>query len=355
LKQGLALLAVGTAGALTAQQIGIPAGMIVGALLSSGFYRLAGAEPGPWRGRYGRIGRLLFGTCIGAAFGPDVLAPLKATLLPMAVLIAVIVGVGLGLGWALSRFTALDTQTALISSIPGGIPAMAAIAEENNADATIVAAIHFARLTTILVAAPILIPLLATTPAGRGSAAPLAGAEALGLGGTALTLVCGSIGGMLALQGGVPSGDLIGSILAVGGANLLGAGLGPLAGDLRSAAMILIGTSVGAQMSRESLQLLRRVALPATAFVVIIISVGLLLGWGLSQVTPLDLPTALLSSVPGGASTMPAVAYDLGGDMRLVAALHLMRQLVAYILLPSVLSRALHKSPRPVAHPGAYQ
>jgi uncharacterized membrane protein AbrB (regulator of aidB expression) len=97
------------------------------------------------------------------------------------------------------------------------------------------------------------------------------------------------------------------------------------------------------------LQLLRRVALPATAFVVIIISVGLLLGWGLSRVTPLDLPTALLSSVPGGASTMPAVAHDLGGDMRLVAALHLMRQLVAYILLPSVLSHALHKSPKPVA------
>jgi uncharacterized membrane protein AbrB (regulator of aidB expression) len=31
---------------------------------------------------------------------------------------------------------------------------------------------------------------------------------------------------------------------------------------------------------------------------------------------------------------MPALAYDLGGDPRLVAALHLTRQLVVMILLP---------------------
>ena len=134
LGRGLALLAVGTAGALAAQGMGIPAGVIVGALLTSGLYRLAGGDPGPWQGRYGRLGRLLLGTVIGAAFGPDVIAPLKAALLPMVALIAIIVGVGLGLGWALGRFTWLDVSTALISSVPGGLPAMAATAEEIGAE-----------------------------------------------------------------------------------------------------------------------------------------------------------------------------------------------------------------------------
>jgi len=360
LNQGLALLAVGAAGALMAQEIGIPAGMIVGALLSSGLYRLAGGEPGLWRGRYGLVGQLLLGTCIGATFapgqgdlGPDVLAPLKAALLPMVALIAVIVGVGLGLGWALGHFTALDASTALISSTPGGLPAMAAIAEETEADATVVAAVHFARLTTVLVTTPLLVPLLTTAPAGEVAAAPLAGIEAVGPWGTVVTLACGLVGGGLALWGGMPSGGLIGSLLAAGGANLLGAGLGPLDGAFRSAAMLLIGTAVGAQMSRESLQLLRQVALPVTVFIVVIVSVGLLLGWCLSQVTPLDLPTALLSSVPGGASTMTAVAHDLGGDTRLVAALHLMRQLVVFILVPAALSRQLRGKHRgPVALQG---
>ena len=356
LVKGAALLAVGTAGALIAQAIGIPAGVIIGALLASGLYRLAGGKPGDWRARYGKIGRLLLGTVIGAAFGPDVIAPLKAALLPMIVATAAIIGAGLALGWILARFTQLDIATALISVVPGGLPAMAAIADEMGADATVVAAIHFSRLATILIAVPSLVPLLATTPAGIVAAAPLI--EPAGLWLTIATLGCGLIAGLLALRLNLPSGDLIGPILIVGGANLLGAGLGPLHNNLRQIAMLLIGTAVGSQMSRQSLRRLQKVLLPAATVVVTLIVVGLLLGWGLTQVTPLDLATALLSNVPGGASTMPAVAHDLGGDMRLVAALHLTRQLVVFLLLPSVLSHLLRnrhpqrtsrRSDRPVA------
>ena len=94
-------------------------------------------------------------------------------------------------------------------------------------------------------------------------------------------------------------------------------------------------------MSRQSFRRLGQVAFPAAIAIATLIAIGLTLGWGLAQVTPLDLTTALLSSVPGGASTMPAIAHDLGADMRLVAALHLMRQLVIFVLVPSLLSYLL--------------
>ncbi|OQY22786.1 MAG: hypothetical protein B6I34_05490, partial [Anaerolineaceae bacterium 4572_32.1] len=139
LGQGLVLLAIGTIGSLLAQSTGLPAGVVIGAMLTSGLYRLAGGEIGPWRGRYGQVGRLLLGTVIGAAFGPDVLAPLKAALLPMGILVVIIVGTGLALGWILTRFTRLNIATALISVVPGGLPAMIAMSEEMDADATIVA------------------------------------------------------------------------------------------------------------------------------------------------------------------------------------------------------------------------
>jgi len=44
LSQGLVLLSVGAIGGLAAQGMGIPAGMVVGALLASGLYRLAGGD-----------------------------------------------------------------------------------------------------------------------------------------------------------------------------------------------------------------------------------------------------------------------------------------------------------------------
>jgi hypothetical protein len=340
-RQGLKLLGIGLVGALAADRLGLPAGMTVGALISTGIYRLAGGEPGPWREHYGRLGRLLLGAVVGSAFGPDVIAPLQAALLPMMAIIAVLVGTGLGLGWLLSRFTRLDVATALLSAVPGGLPAMASMSEELDSDATVVAAIHFFRLTAILLLVPLLVPLL-----GGPSAAPAHRVEELAPAGpanTAATLLLAVAGGLLFVRLRVITGDLVGGILIVGGANLLGLGLGPLHAVFRQTAIMLIGIAVGAKMSRESLQQLRDVALAAAALLATMIALGLLLGWGLSQVTPLDLPTALLSSVPGGASTMPAVAHDLGGDIRLVAALHLMRQLVVLIIVPLALGHLLRQ------------
>jgi hypothetical protein len=272
---------------------------------------------------------------IGAAFGSDMIAPLKAALLPMAGLVAVIIGVGLFLGWLLNRLTGLDLATSIISAVPGGLPAMTAMAEDVDADATVVTAIHFSRLTTILVAIPALFRLLPESLTGSATASTLG--EPVGLGATIVALALGLLAGLLALRYHVPTGDLVGPILVVGGINLLGGSVGPLAPGFRQAAMLFIGISVGVQMSRQSLRRLRQVAFPAAAMIIVLISAGLLLGWGLAQLTTLDLVSALLSGVPGGASTMPLIAHDVGGDMRLVAALHLMRQLVMLVLVPMVL------------------
>jgi membrane AbrB-like protein len=335
----LTLLVVGIAGAWIADRTGVPAGVIIGALIAGALYRLAGGDPDPWRGRFGRAGRLLFGTVIGAAFGPAVLDPLKTALLPMIVITAAMIGLGLLLGWALGRFTPLDSTTAILSAVPGGLPVMVAIADDSAADAPVVAAIHFSRLTVILLVMPILVPLLAAGHPGNAAAAPLD--HSVELGRTVATLAGGLISGLLALRLRVPTGDLIGPIFVLGGVNLLGAEFGPLADGFRESAIVLVGTSVGAGVARDSLRRLKQAALPTAAVVLVLITTGLALGWGLSQLTSLDLASALLSSVPGGASTMAAVAHDVGGDMRLVAALHLTRQLTIFVLMPSLLSYLL--------------
>ena len=335
LGRGVALLAVGAVGALAGNALGLAAGVIAGALVASGIYRLLGGEPGPWRGRYGQVGRLLLGTVIGAAFGPDLLPPLQAAFLPMLALIGVILAVGLFLGWALFHFTSLDWPTAIMSAMPGGLPAMASLSEEVDADATIVSAIHFSRLTTILLLVPLLIPLLTGLSAGTSFIA--VSEEPVGLASSLAALGLGALSGLLAVKVGIPTGDLVGPILVVGGANLLGANFGPLPAVFRHAAMLFIGTAVGAQVSKDSLRRLGQVFVPALVMIALLISAGLLLGWGLSELTPLDPVTALLCGVPGGASTMPIIAHDLGGDIRLVAALQLMRQLVMLVIIPPAL------------------
>jgi membrane AbrB-like protein len=338
LTQGLLLATFGVAGGLVADKLGIPAGMMIGPVFTVGAYRLIAGRSENWSARCGRFGRLILGSVIGAAVDPHVLAPLKEALGPMVVIVFISVSVSLMLGWGLTRFTELSLATGLIGVVPGGIPAMAAVADDLGADVTVVTAVHLFRLTTVLVVTPVLVAHLAS---GAASTAAVLASNPAAFGPTLVALALGLGSGLLAERIGLPSGDLVGPILVIGAANLAGGGLGPLHGNFQQAGMVLIGIAVGGQVSRESLRQLRQIAVPAAAVIATLISLGLLLGWLLSRVTHLDLVTALLSSVPGGASTMPMVAHELGGDMRLVAALHLTRQLVLLVVLPSVLGRFL--------------
>ena len=87
-------------------------------------------------------------------------------------------------------------------------------------------------------------------------------------------------------------------------------------------AITLLAVSVGARLSAETLKTLKQVLLPAASIILVLVALGISLGFVLYWITPLDLITALLSSVPGGAASLTAVADDLGGDLRIVASLH---------------------------------
>jgi membrane AbrB-like protein len=355
--EGSVLLAIGALGALLADRIGMPGGAVVGALLAVGIFYIVRGETGPWQRRFGRVGRLLLGTVVGAAFTADVLAPLKIAVLPMIAVVVTLTGVGLAMGWLLYRSGKVNFATAMVGAVPGGLPAMVGIAADMHADSAVVAAIHVSRLTSILLIVPGVLALLVAGSHGAVASAPAAvAAQTIPFWHTMLTLAIGLAAGLLAVRLRVPSGDLIGPILVVGTANVLGAGLGPLADGLLQFALIVIGAGVGTQLSKESLKRLKPVALPAAMVIAMLILTGLLLGWGLSLITPIDLATALVSCAPGGASTLTGIATDLGADMRLVAALQLVRQLVVLLLVPLLVERVLRsKRPHgtPAAHPGS--
>jgi membrane AbrB-like protein len=338
---GLVLLTIGAVGGLGARWVGIPAGMIVGAMFASGIYKLSGGKFGPWERRYGLFGRLVLGAAVGASFTMEVIPSLKAVLLPSLVLVAVVIGTGLGLGWLLSRLTQLNIATALISCVPGGLPAMVAMAEEMDADATVVAAIHFSRLVTVLLAVPAVVRLLPVGTATGVGSTPVEGTAGLGL--TLFILILGLACGLLGLRLGIPAGDLLAPIIIIGGGNLLGAGWGPIHGGFMDVAMVFIGIAAGAQISRESLGRLRQVALSAVVVVGSLVTIGLAAGWVLSWIASLDPVTGLMSGAPGGASTMPAIAHEMGGDMRLVAAVHMVRMLTAFVCLPTMLQLLLRR------------
>ncbi len=161
-------------------------------------------------------------------------------------------------------------------------------------------------------------------------------------------LLIGTVGGLVAKYTKMPGGSLLGAMFAAGIFSLLVADPEPLPEGFRTAALLLLGVSIGSSVERDMLRRIRRALAPAMGAILILIATGFGLGWALYHFAPTDLSmvTILLGCMPGGASGMAAMAGDLGGDVRLVASLHMVRQIMVFGILPFVLRWLVGRPPR---------
>ncbi|MHB0857666.1 MAG: AbrB family transcriptional regulator [Anaerolineae bacterium] len=343
---GQALL-VAAAGLLVAQALRVPGGAFLGAMLATATLRLAEVpleEPPTW---LRSLTRILIGLTIGATVTPDTMRAVLGALLPVVITIVAMVGIGVGVAWAISRLTGMDLPTALCGSTPGALAAMVALAEDLGGDTRVVASMQLVRLLSIL----LLVPPLVSAAFARGVAAAVPPPEAAterALWPLLVLLGLGLVVGRLAARARVPSGDLLAPLVLAALLNPLWLNLTTVPDSWRLLSQWIIGAGVGVSVNRAALRAFRPFALAGGVMTVLLIVTGLGLGWVLSQVTTLDLATAIVGGTPGGADQMILLANDLGANAQLVAAMHVSRQVLLILLLP-LLTRIAASRARPRA------
>jgi len=87
---------------------------------------------------------------------------------------------------------------------------------------------------------------------------------------------------------------------------------------------------VGASIRREPLKRLIDRAPAILISVTMVLAVALFSGVLLVALTPFDLSTMLLATIPGGAADITAAALDLGGDAAVVGAFQIIRQTLVF-------------------------
>ena len=153
-----------------------------------------------------------------------------------------------------------------------------------------------------------------------------------------ILLVIGTACGILAKRLKVPGGSLLGAILGVGAYSLV-VKSHPLPEHFRSVALVLLGISLGPGLDRETLWKLRT-RLPAAIFFILVflggcVALGLILHWFAPE--GIEAVTTILGCMPGGATGSMAMAPDVGADIKVVAALHLLRQVIVFATVPFIL------------------
>lgn len=145
-----------------------------------------------------------------------------------------------------------------------------------------------------------------------------------------LTLSVGIVGGLAFVKLRIPGGALLGSLIATGLLHVQFTQLPPTPSVVRITAQIAIGTMVGASIRREPLKQLLDRAPAILVTIAMVLSVALFSGVLLVALTPFDLSTMLLATIPGGAADITAAALDLGTNAAVVGAFQIIRQTLVF-------------------------
>ncbi|MHB0875872.1 MAG: AbrB family transcriptional regulator [Anaerolineae bacterium] len=153
---------------------------------------------------------------------------------------------------------------------------------------------------------------------------------------SALCLIVAAAGAAAGRLLHLPGGSFTGALLATAAARLLDRPVAEPPSWLRTFARVVLGLTIGAAVTPDTLRAVARALLPVTINIVALVFLGIALAWTISRLTHMDLPSALCAATPGALAAMVSLADDLGGDSRVVASMHLVRLVSILLLIPTI-------------------
>lgn len=155
----LLLLAVAAAAGLVLDRLGVPGGLIVGAMIGAAAVSLIRGGPEVTLPPVLRTGAfIVLGATIGSTVTRATLVSLRGQLVPALVAAVGIIVAGLVIA-ALLRLTGVAPQSVVLATSPGALSAMSAAAAQRGVGAAEVALFHTVRVVLVLLSLPLLLHL----------------------------------------------------------------------------------------------------------------------------------------------------------------------------------------------------
>ena len=335
-------LAVGLGFGLLFLKLGVPGGMMVGAIVGVALLSvLTGEAHLPPEVKL--AAQCMAGAFIACSVEKSDLQNLPGVLRPALVLLGAVLALNLGLGFLIHRCSPMDLLTSLMCAVPGGMSDIPIIAADMGADASKVAVLQFVRMSVGIGVFPGLISLLTRSerpPEGAGEVGrrepPARGAGAGGWPALLFTLAVAGLCGTLGKRLGIPAGALVFSMLGVGALKLrFGKGYLPL--RAKRLAQVLSGAYIGCGITRADLLELRYLILPAAILLAGYFLNSLLTGMLLHRLFGFSRKVAMLAATPAGATDMALISADLGVDSKELIELQIIRMVVVVSAFPQVI------------------
>ncbi len=335
-----ALIALGALGAWAAVLLGLPMPFMLGSLLATTTLTLAAPKVVPRSYEFPKPLRIAFIGLIGVTIGLQVTRELLAKipgLGPNILAIIVFVLAAQALGYLIyRRWAKYDAKTALYAAAPGGLLECIALAEAHKADVTRVTLLHFLRIIWVIILLPIGLSWYHGRPLGSAAGLEAGTAAAMGISGLATAVVLAIVGFQVGKALRLPANQLMGPLILTA---VVTAGFGyefGMATWVVAVAQVVVGCSLGLQFHSINRAMLAGSAIYSLLANALVLAMGLLVAWGLAQVTGTPTNLLLIAFAPGGIAEMSLIALSLAGDSAFVVLHHLLRIFATVFTLSGV-------------------
>ncbi len=315
------LLCAATFGQLL-HHLAVPAGLFLGPMLVAIVFAVCGAKLNLHRQVF-RFGQGCVGLLVAHSVTWAVLVSVAQSwpLMLVATLITVVLSALVGLGTV--RFGGIPGSTAAWGTAPGAASAIVSMAEENGADARVVATMQYVRVVCVVMIGSLVSHLLGATP----EAGAVANAPALNDGPHLVNVLASLAVVLIGIVAGnrMPAGALLAPLLIGGALQLSGLLTITLPEPLLAFAYGAIGCYIGLRFDRPTVRYVWKRLPTMIAGAVALILLCAACAWVLALAMGTDFLSMYLATSPGGLDAMAIIAVETHADVGLVLAMQTLR------------------------------
>jgi len=323
-------LLIAAVGGFVANAVGVPAGWLMGAALAVSIAAMSGVPvglPDPVRD----VTFLLVGISMGASVARDSLGLVASWPISIAGLAVELVLIIALTGWMLTKLFKLDRGTAYMSSFPGHLSLVMAIASAGVGDARQIAIIQVIRIMMLTICVPIGATFL---PIEHFAVpVPTEFIEPWQL--IALAALCAAVGWAFT-KAKIPAGFVLGAMAAATIAKLSGAYEGAMPPALTLITFVMTGAMIGSRFAGIQRSELVSAALGGLIATVMTVAIVVGVAYGVSLLVDMPFGQIWVGLAPGALEGMGALGVALGYDTAFIAAHHVIRLLMLSFAIPLV-------------------
>jgi membrane AbrB-like protein len=274
---------------------------------------------------------VLTGVSMGANVARDSLELMVQWPVTLAALALELLLIVAGTGYMLRKLFGVERGTAYLSSFPGHLSFIMAIAAAGVGDPrqiTIIQVIRILMLTTAVPVGALFLPV--------GNFAPPAGQPEipwLTLG--AVTVICALVG-FVFTRLRVPAGYALGAMAASMVAKFTGNFEGLLPDIVLIVTFVMVGGLIGSRFGGITMTEFRKAAIGGIIATLMTVALVSVVAYGASQLVDMPYGQIWLGLSPGALEGMGALGIALGFDTAFIAAHHVARLLMLTVLVPVV-------------------